>query len=91
MLLRVLLVIPHYIVLSVWTLLIVPAVAIAWLALLIEARLPTWLHRQLAAFVRYQGQVTAWFGMLSAHYPDPLHTRDHPFRILLAAGQASSR
>jgi hypothetical protein len=83
-LLRVLLVIPHYIVLSVWTLLIIPTVAIAWLALLIEGRLPKWLHRQLAAFVRYQGQVTAWFGLLSARYPDPLHTQDHPFRIALA-------
>jgi len=49
--------------------------------LLIEGRLPTWLHRFLAAFVRYQGQVTAWFDLLSARYPDPLHTADHPFRI----------
>jgi hypothetical protein len=83
-LLRVVLVIPHYIVLFVWTLVIIPTVAVAWLALLIEGRLPTWLHRHLAAFVRYQGQVTAWFGLLSARYPDPLHTRDHPFRIALA-------
>jgi hypothetical protein len=83
-LLRVPLVIPHYIVLSVWTFLIIPTVAVAWLALLVEGRLPKWLHRQLAAFVRYQGQVTAWFGLLSARYPDPSHTQDHPFRIVLA-------
>ena len=50
----------------------------------IEGRLPAWLHRQLGAFVRYQGQVTAWFGLLSARYPDPLHTQDHPFGIALA-------
>ena len=84
MLLRVVLVTPHYIVLSVWTLVIIPIVAVAWLALLIEGRLPKWLDRQLAAFVRYQGQVTAWFGLLSARYPDPLHTQDHPFSIALA-------
>ena len=35
-LLRLPLVVPHYIVLSVWFLLVAPAVAIAWLALLIE-------------------------------------------------------
>ena len=78
---RVVLVTPHYIVLSIWTMLVVPAVAIAWLALLIEGRLPSFLHRFLGAFLRYQGQVTAWFDLLSTRYPDPLHTKEHPFRI----------
>jgi hypothetical protein len=77
------LVLPHYVVLAVWTLLVVPLVAIAWFALLIEGRLPSFLHRFLGAFLRYQGQVTAWFGLLSARYPDPLHTLEHPFRIEL--------
>jgi hypothetical protein len=82
-LLRAVLVIPHYIVLSIWSLLAVPAVAVAWLALLIEGRLPSFLHRFLGAFLRYQGQVTAWFDLLSTRYPDPLHTGEHPFRIEL--------
>jgi hypothetical protein len=77
------LVLPHYVVLAVWTLLVVPLVAIAWFALLIEGRLPSFLQRFLGAFLRYQGQVTAWFGLLSARYPDPLHTLEHPFRIEL--------
>jgi len=33
--------------------------------------------------VRYVGQVTAWFFLLSARYPDPLHTQTHPFVIEL--------
>jgi hypothetical protein len=82
-LLRAVLVVPHYIVLSIWTMLAVPAVAIAWLALLIEGRLPSFLHRFLGAFLRYQGQVTAWFDLLSTRYPDPLHTKEHPFGIEL--------
>ncbi len=82
--LRAPLVLPHYLVLSIWTLLVVPAVAIAWLALLIEGRLPSFLQRFLGAFLRYQGQVTAWFDLLSARYPDPLHTLQHPFRIELS-------
>ncbi len=82
-LLRAALVVPHYIVLSIWSLLVVPAVAVAWLALLIEGRLPSFLHRFLGAFLRYQGQVTAWFDLLSTRYPDPLHTAEHPFRIEL--------
>jgi hypothetical protein len=84
-------VIPHYVVLSVWTMLVVPAVVVAWLALLIEGRLPSWLHRFLGAFVRYQGQVTAWFGLLSARYPDPLHTLEHPLQIELPDRQRQRR
>lgn len=82
-LLRAVLVIPHYVVLSIWGLVVVPAVAVAWLALLIEGRLPSFLQRFLGAFLRYQGQVTAWFDLLSTRYPDPLHTGEHPFRIEL--------
>ena len=33
--------------------------------------------------MRYQGQVTAWFNLLSDRYPDPLHTIEHPFAIEL--------
>jgi len=80
-LLRSLLFVPHYIVIAVWTVLAVPAVAVAWLALLIEGRLPTWLDRFLAAYVRYVGQANAWLYLLSGRYPDPLHTREHPFEI----------
>ncbi len=80
---RVLLAIPQYVVLSIWTGLVVPAVAIAWFALLIEGRLPSFLHRFLGAFLRYQGQVNAWFDLLSTRYPDPLRTGEHPFRIEL--------
>jgi hypothetical protein len=80
-LLRVVLIIPHYIVLTIWTIPATGAVGIAWLALLIEGRLPTFLHRFLGAFVRYQSQVTGWFFLLSGRYPDPLHTLEHPLRI----------
>jgi hypothetical protein len=78
---RVLLYVPHAIVLGAWSLVVAPAVAIAWLALLIEGRLPAFLHRFSAAYLRYFGQVTAWFFLLSARYPDPLHTETHPFVV----------
>jgi hypothetical protein len=80
-LLRSVLFVPHYIVIAVWTVLAAPAVGVAWLALLIEGRLPTWLDRFLSAYVRYVGQASAWFYLLSGLYPDPLHTREHPFAI----------
>jgi Domain of unknown function (DUF4389) len=78
---RLLLYVPHGIVLGGWTVVAAPLVAIAWLALLIEGRLPSWLHGFIAAYVRYAGQVTAWFFLLSGRYPDPLHTQAYPFAI----------
>jgi Domain of unknown function (DUF4389) len=80
-LLRALFYVPHAIVLAVWSFVAALFVAVAWLALLIEGRLPAWLHRYIAAYVRYTGQVTAWFFLLSGRYPDPLHTGTHPFAI----------
>jgi hypothetical protein len=78
---RALLFVPHYIVLSVWSVLLLPVLSISWLAALLLGRVPRRLHRFLAAFLRYSGQATAWLELLSGRYPDPLHTREHPFRI----------
>jgi hypothetical protein len=80
---RVVLLIPHYIVLTAWSVPASGAVIIAWLALLIEGRLPAFLHRFLAAYLRYQIQVIGWLFLLSGCYPDPLHTLDYPLRIEL--------
>jgi hypothetical protein len=78
---RALLVVPHYLVLSIWTILVAPVVPLGWLAALLVGRLPHWAHRFIAAYLRYTGQVTAWFDLLSGRYPDPMHTREHPFAI----------
>lgn len=78
---RALIFVPHYIVLAVWTMLVLPVLPVSWLAALLIGRVPRGLHRFLAAFLRYSGQATAWLELLSGRYPDPLHTREHPFRI----------
>jgi hypothetical protein len=79
--LRPILLFPHYVVLSVWALLLIPVLPFSWLAALLLGRLPKAFHRFVAAYLRYQGQVMAWLYLLSATYPDPLHTQEHPFRI----------
>jgi uncharacterized protein DUF4389 len=80
-LLRALLFVPHYIVLSIWSLLVVPVLVVSWVVALVAGRVPGPFHRFLAAHLRYQGQAYAWLALLSATYPDPLHTREHPFVI----------
>lgn len=82
---------PHYVVLSVWALLLIPVLPFCWIAALLLGRVPRSFHRFLAAYLRYQGQVTAWFYLLSVKYPDPLHTQEHPFRIEVPEPQLQPR
>jgi Domain of unknown function (DUF4389) len=88
---RLVLVVPQQIVLGVWAVIVPAAAAVAWLAALIDGRVPRWLLRFLAAFVRYEGQVTAWFHLLSDRYPDPLHTLEHPFAVEVPERHAQPR
>jgi len=80
-LLRAFLFVPHYIVLGIWSVLAVVVLPVAWFAALFAGRVPARLHRFLAAYLRYSGQATAWFCLVSGRYPDPLHTLEHPFEI----------
>jgi len=88
---RVPLFVPHYVVLSIWSLLLVPVLPFGWLAALLAGRLPRSPHRFLAAFLRYYGQATAWLDLLSGRYPDPLHTSEHPFAVDVPERQVQPR
>jgi hypothetical protein len=48
---------------------------------LIIGRLPARVHRWLSVYLRYSGQVTAWFEVLSGRYPLPHQGDRHPFVI----------
>lgn len=80
---RVLLFIPPYAVLAAWTVVALGLVVLAWLALLVTGRLPRLLHRYLAAYLRFTGQATAWFFLLSGTYPNPFRVRAHPLEVLV--------
>lgn len=78
---RVLLVIPHAIVLNVWNTLVSIVLLISWAVAVLLGRVPAEFHRFMAAYFRYQGQVTAWFVLLSGTYPRFRRMREHPIRI----------
>jgi hypothetical protein len=78
---RALLFVPHYIVLSVWSLLALPVLVFGWVVALLRGQVPQRVHRFLAAYLRYSGQVVAWLDLLSGTYPRPHRTGDHPFAI----------
>lgn len=83
--------VPQYVVLSTWALLALVVFPFAWVVALLAGGVPHWMHRFLAAFVRYSAQVTAWVYLLSGRYPDPLRTVEHPFAIEIPDRQRQRR
>lgn len=63
---RLLLLIPHYVWLALWSIAAAIAGLVGWFAALFTGRLPAALHRFLSAFLRYATHVSA-FGYLTAN------------------------
>lgn len=66
---RLLLAIPHLIWLSLWSVLALLAVVCAWVAALATGRMPSALHRFLAAWVRYAMHVGAFLFLIGGPFP----------------------
>jgi hypothetical protein len=78
---RVLLVVPHAVVFTVWNWLVSIVLPISWVLAVLLGRVPSEFHRFMAAYLRYQGRVTAWFLLLSGRYPPLRPKREHPFQV----------
>jgi hypothetical protein len=89
--LRIVLLVPHAVVLVAWSVLAACVLVGAWLAASLTGRVPARLHRSLAAYVRYTGQVTAWFNLLSGRYPSAARTLAHPFAVDVPEPSRQSR
>jgi hypothetical protein len=68
-LLRLILAIPHYIWIFLWTIAAVVVAVINWFATLILGRPPRWAHSFLCAFVRYVVHLSAYMFLVSNPYP----------------------
>jgi hypothetical protein len=66
---RALLVIPHYVWLTLWTVLALGASVLAWLVALATGRVPWALHRFLAAYVRTIVHVAAFLYVVGRPFP----------------------
>ena len=66
---RWLLVLPHLVWLTLWTILAILASLLGWLIAPFIARLPRPLHRFLAAYVRYAAHVSAFIGLVGGPFP----------------------
>lgn len=66
---RGLLVMPHYFWLTLWSVPAALAALLAWLAVLVLGRVPRFLHRFLAAYVRQTAHVTAFLYLVGRPFP----------------------
>ena len=66
---RLLLAIPHLIVLALWGIVVEVVVFIAWFAALFTRRVPGGLHDFMASFLRYATRVSAYILLLADPFP----------------------
>jgi hypothetical protein len=66
---RLLLAIPHLVWLTLWSIAAFLAAIVAWFAALATGRVPSALHRFLAAFVRYALHVVAYLYLVGRKFP----------------------
>ena len=66
---RLLLTLPHFIWLALWSIPALVAVVVAWVVALVLGRVPTALHRFIAAYVRYATHVVAFLYVVGRTFP----------------------
>ena len=66
---RLPLAVPHFVWVTIWGIAAFVMAVLAWLLALVLGRVPDWLHRFLAAYVRYSTHVIAFLYVLGGPYP----------------------
>src|SRR6266699_6195927 len=88
---RLLLAIPHFIVVALWAIVAELAVLIAWFAGVFTGRVPDGLHNFIASFVRYSTRVTAYVFLLADPYPPFGSGGSYPIDVRIDPAQPQSR
>src|SRR5262249_35110030 len=66
---RLLLALPHFVWLALWTVAALLAAILAWVATLVTGQLPNALHRFLSAYVRYAAHLEAFVCLVGGPFP----------------------
>jgi hypothetical protein len=88
---RLILFIPHYIVLALWGIVTSIALVIAWFAALFMGRVPDGLHNFIASYLRYSAHVQAYMSLLANPYPPFSGTETYPVDLVIAPAAPQSR
>jgi Domain of unknown function (DUF4389) len=88
---RILLLIPHFVILYVWYLVVGFVVFIAWFCALVTGRVPSGLHGFMAGYLRYSTRVTAYWFLLANPYPPFGTDGTYPVDIEVAPPESQGR
>lgn len=89
--LRLLLAIPHYIWLALWSFVAFFAAVGNWLLALLLGRSPGWLHHFLAAYVKYVTQLFAYLRIAADPYPSFDAPDGYPIDLSIAPATRQKR
>jgi Domain of unknown function (DUF4389) len=84
--------VPHIVWLMLWSIPAFVLAVVGWFVALVTGRLPEWLHRFLAAFVRYSTHVLAFLYVLGGPFPGFLgRAGSYPVDVEVDPPQPQSR
>jgi hypothetical protein len=78
---RLLLAIPHFVWVALWSILMFFVAFVNWVATLVAGRLPGGLHNLTAAYVRYLTQLFAYLSLAANPYPPFTGTERYPIDV----------
>ena len=88
---RLLLAIPHVLVVLLWAVVAELAVLVAWFAALFTGRVPDGLHDFIASFLRYSTRVTGYIFLLADPFPPFGSGGSYPIDVRIDPAQPQSR
>jgi len=87
---RLLLVIPHLIVLGLWGIAVWVLAIVNWFVVLVTGHLPPGLHNFQATWLRYSTQVSAYLFLIADPYP-PFGPGEYPVDLEIAPPERQNR
>ena len=88
---RLLLAIPHFVWIILWTIATFFAAIAGWVAALVKGRLPDGLHRFLSAYVRYATHLGAYMSLSANPYPGFTGEPGYPVEVEIPPRQPQRR
>jgi hypothetical protein len=88
---RLILAIPHVVVLALWGIAAMLAVLVAWFAALFTGRVPDGLHNFLASFLRYLTRVSGYTLLLADPFPPFGASGSYPIDARIDSAEPQSR
>ena len=88
---RLLLAIPHFIVLVLWGIVAWAIGLIAWIVTVITGRMPDGLHNVQAAYLIYQNRVNAYAYLVADPFPPFGSSGDYPVDLAVAGPEKQNR